>query len=235
MFYTGNGKAKVAGANTTNSFVDKPFIVKHAGLLEIFVLNDNSTLIEKSYYIVNNDLYFDYYKGDTYWAESWDKKSIRFDGDFNGAGYTIYNMYSDYGLFRALGSSANVYDFKMENCYSQTGLIAGYVAGGDATKVENVTIKGNNYVYNNNLNHLSVGGNIFNVVEENPFSYKNAAAGAGGNIVVITQSVTKISIGEEEKDLKEMGEKGYNFLMDNYTSEKAYKIIEGFLNESFAN
>ena len=206
LFYTGNGKAKVAGANTTNSFVDKPFIVKHAGLLEIFVLNDNSTLIEKSYYIVNNDLYFDYYKGDTYWAESWDKKSIRFDGDFNGAGYTIYNMYSDYGLFRALGSSANVYDFKMENCYSQTGLIAGYVAGGDATKVENVTIKGNNYVYNNNLNHLSVGGNIFNVVEENPFSYKNAAAGAGGNIVVITQSVTKISIGEEEKDLKEMGE-----------------------------
>ena len=36
-------------------------------------------------------------------------------------------------------------------------------------------------------------------------------------------------------NLIDMGEKGYDFLIENYTSEKAYKIIEGFLNESFAN
>ena len=207
LFYTGNGKAKVEGVDKTNSFVDKPFLVKHAGLLEIFVLNDKSSLAEKSYYIVNNDLYFDYYKGNTYWAESWDKKSIRFDGDFNGAGYTIYNMYSDYGLFRALGSSATIYDFKMENCYSQTGLIAGYVAGGDTTKVEDVTIVGKNYVYNSNLNDISPAGPpLFEIIEENPFSYKNAAAGVDGTIIVITQPVEKISIGEEQKDLKTLGE-----------------------------
>jgi len=205
FFYTGNGKAKVAGANKTNSFVDKPFIIKHAGLFEIFVLNDNSTLTEKSYYIVNNDLYFDYYVGNTYWAESWDKKSIVFNGDFNGDGFTIYNMYSDYGLFRALGSAANVYDFTMSNCYSQTGLIAGYVSGGDSTKVENIIIKGQQTVYNNNLNDLSPTGNFFRTDEENPFSYKNAAAGVDGTIIVITKPVTKISIGQELKDLKTLG------------------------------
>lgn len=36
-------------------------------------------------------------------------------------------------------------------------------------------------------------------------------------------------------NLIDMGEKGYDFLIENYTSEKAYKIIEGFLNESFTN
>ena len=39
----------------------------------------------------------------------------------------------------------------------------------------------------------------------------------------------------EFSNLDAMGEKGYEFLKENYTAQKVYKIIEDFLNESFAN
>ena len=194
MLYTGNGKAKEEGVDTTNNFIDKPFIIKHAGLLEIFVLNDNT--MEQSFYIANNDLYFDYYAGSTYWAQSWDEKNITFNGDFNGNGKIINNLRSDYGLFRALGQNANVYDFTLNNCYSQTGLIAGYMAGG---KIEDITISGRNFVYNKNLNDVLVDGEKFTVAG---FSYRNPSMASGGTVEVITTPVSRISIGVERDSMK---------------------------------
>lgn len=136
MLYTGNGK-KEDGSNT-NGFLNQPFKITNAGMIEsYFKTNNKSGTL--SYYILQNDISFQTYSN---WSQVWeDSKSVPivFDGDFNGNGKTMYGISaSKYGIFRVLGTNANVYDFTITNINSQTGLIAGAMLSG--SKMNNITI-----------------------------------------------------------------------------------------------
>lgn len=146
MLYTGNGKKE--DGSKTNGFLNQPFKITNAGMIEsYFKTNNKSGTL--SYYILQNDISFKTY---TYWSQVWeDSKSVPivFDGDFNGNGKTMYGISaSKYGIFRVLGTNANVYDFTITDINSQTGLIAGAMLSG--SKMNNITIvskasSGNDY------------------------------------------------------------------------------------------
>lgn len=146
MLYTGNGKKE--DGTKTNGFLNQPFKITNAGMIEsYFKTNNKSGTL--SYYILQNDISFKTY---TYWSQVWeDSKSVPivFDGDFNGNGKTMYGISaSKYGIFRVLGTNANVYDFTITDINSQTGLIAGAMLSG--SKMNNITIvskasSGNDY------------------------------------------------------------------------------------------
>lgn len=146
MLYTGNGKKE--DETKTNGFLNQPFKITNAGMIEsYFKTNNKSGTL--SYYILQNDISFKTY---TYWSQVWeDSKSVPivFDGDFNGNGKTMYGISaSKYGIFRVLGTNANVYDFTITDINSQTGLIAGAMLSG--SKMNNITIvskasSGNDY------------------------------------------------------------------------------------------
>lgn len=136
MLYTGNGKKE--DGSKTNGFLNQPFKITNAGMIEsYFKTNNKSGTL--SYYILQNDISFKTY---TNWSQVWeDSKSspIVFDGDFNGNGKTMYGIKaSKFGIFRVLGTNANVYDFTITDINSQTGLIAGAMLSG--SKMNNITI-----------------------------------------------------------------------------------------------
>ena len=158
MLYTGNGKAHISNVSEDNpvmsyeTFIDQPYQIKHAGMLDILVRGNCSDTITYKYYILVNNIDFKKYSGSTYWSQSWDQNNTIFVGDFDGNEKKIINMYSSYGLLRALPSISNmpsgkntkVYDLTFDNCYSKTGLIAGYQETGI---IENITVNAS-YVIN---------------------------------------------------------------------------------------
>ena len=138
MLYTGNGKA--ADGEYTNGFLNGPFRITNAGMIESYFKTANGgSLGDKSYYILQNDISFAAY---TEWSEDWNgsvASPIVFTGDFDGNNKVMYNMASSrYGIFRMLGTGANIYDFTITNIHSQTGLIAGGMAPGST--IDNVRI-----------------------------------------------------------------------------------------------
>ena len=150
MLYTGNGKAHISNVSADNpvmsyeTFIDQAYQIKHAGMLDILVRGNCSDTITFKYYILVNNIDFKKYSGSTYWSQSWDQNNTIFVGDFYGNDKKIINMYSSYGLLRALPSISNmpsgkvtkVYDLTFDNCYSKTGLIAGYQETGIIDNVE---------------------------------------------------------------------------------------------------
>ncbi|MBQ3214319.1 MAG: hypothetical protein IJB10_04895, partial [Clostridia bacterium] len=140
MLYTGNGKAHISNVSETtpvksyNTFIDQPYQIKHAGMLDILVRGNCADVITYKYYILVNNIDFKKYSGTTYWSQSWDQNNTVFVGDFDGNTKKIINMYSSYGLLRALpavsnmpsGKDTKVYNLTFDNCFSKTGLIAGY-------------------------------------------------------------------------------------------------------------
>lgn len=166
MLYTGNGRKE--DGQKTNGFINQPFRITNAGMIEAYFRTSNGKA-ETSYYILQNDISFKSYSN---WSEEWEKatgdKQIIFTGDFNGNGKTMYGIrYSKYGIFRALGKNANIYNFTITDANSETGLIAGGMISG--AKISNVTI--NSVAPNNNNDGVcsvmpkgatSLGPNVYN-------------------------------------------------------------------------
>ncbi len=166
MLYTGNGRKD--DGQKTNGFINQPFRITNAGMIEAYFRTSNGQA-ETSYYILQNDISFKAYDN---WSEEWEKaegnKQIIFTGDFDGNGKTMYGIkYSKYGIFRALGKNANIYNFTITDANSETGLIAGGMISG--AKINNVTI--NSVAPNNNNDGIcsvmptratSLGPNVYN-------------------------------------------------------------------------
>ena len=138
MLYTGNGKKP--DGNYTNNFLNGPFRITNAGMIESYFMTSNGQSADKkSYYILQNDISFKSY---TEWSDTWNKATaspIVFTGDFDGNDKLMHTIVSSkYGIFRYLGSGANIYDFTISGINSQTALIAaGMVTGAN---INNVTI-----------------------------------------------------------------------------------------------
>ena len=161
MLYTGNGKTdkEHVGLGRTNGFEDGPYKIKHAGLLDILVKanNDPNMGITYRYYLLTKSIDFIKYTGETYWSKSWDDNNIAFVGDLDGDNNVVFNMYSKYGLLRALpdteiSNETRVRDINFKQSYSKTGLVAGYMGVGI---IENINVgfmagtdKHTNIVYN---------------------------------------------------------------------------------------
>ena len=193
VIYTGDGLAELSNTdldnenpNYHNGMKDMPYRIKHPGILDSIVI-ENSKLEtpQYRYYSVEADLDFSKYEEEIYWSETWDKIGAYFYGDFNGNGRTIKNMYSSYGLLRAIPEvndinsaidnvkdhvtdPSRVYDIVFENCYSKTGLVAGYLGGSndqDDDKKNSIyyinTKNKANYVYNGNLSEVSADNKKF--------------------------------------------------------------------------
>lgn len=199
MLYTGNGKKEDGGK--TNGFENQPFRITNAGMIEAYFKTSNGQA-ETSYYILQNDISFRTYVN---WSDEWENSKDRpiiFTGDFNGNGKTMYGIAkSKYGIFRALGKNANIYDFTITDINSETGLIAGGMVSG--AKMSNITI--NSVAANNNNNGfctvLPSGENTLN-----PNVYSELTVGgtllgymSGGEITNITLLGT-ITVGSTSVD-----------------------------------
>jgi len=177
MLYTGNGLASKEDAATkahrTHGFLDYPYKVKHAGILDVLVSSNNtSKRAEHKYYLFVKSIDFIKYTGKTYWSKGWDDKQVLFAGDLDGSGvdgkgngtgrFEVKNMYSTYGLLRAIpnvytpdelskGINSSVRNITFVDCYSKTGIVAGYLGSG---VIKNVVL---NYclVYNGDFNTAS--------------------------------------------------------------------------------
>lgn len=197
MLYTGNGLASKEMASDdslkhyTNAFLDYPYMVKHAGILDVLVSSNNiETGIEFKYYLLTKTIDFIKYTGKTYWSQAWDDNRVVFAGDLDGNGKAVQNMYSTYGLLRALpnvytpheiqsGIDTTVRNLTIKNSYSKTGLIAGYGATG---VIKNVVFE-TSLVYNGNFDSLGTGDNAkylgkevyFNNVSTKNFAQKTFA------------------------------------------------------------
>ena len=191
MLYTGNGLKDINNVRGENppllqtvteagGFYDMPYSIKHGGLLDMLVVENcrenlptRETLPTYRYYIFTRDINLIKYQKGTYWSENWDKINAVFYGHLDGDNHTVSNMFSTYGLIRAIPNTENLQDDELIGAkptvevkniifnggnYSKTGLIAGYVAGGI---ISNITVtdygtNSANYVYNGNiLNFLS--------------------------------------------------------------------------------
>lgn len=163
MLYTGNGLASkedaAAKAHRTHGFLDYPYKVKHAGILDVLVSSNNtSKRAEHKYYLFVKSIDFIKYTGKTYWSKGWDDKQVLFAGDLDGSGvdglgksgtkrFEVKNMYSTYGLLRAIpnvytpdelskGINSSVRNITFVDCYSKTGIVAGYLGSGVIKNVE---------------------------------------------------------------------------------------------------
>ncbi len=171
MIYTGNGLADSTNENEiTNSFVDMPYMIKHSGMLEMYILiNYLKNSPEYKYYIFTKDINFEKYSGDMYWSKHLDEKAAYFVGDLDGNEKVVYNMYSSNGLLRALPNLENVnsgtntintavHDITFTASYAQTGLVAGYMGNGVLSGIDVdssiSTIGGNSYIYNGDLSNI---------------------------------------------------------------------------------
>lgn len=169
MLYTGNGLKDItnltgAKVKTLDPFIDQPYQIKHAGMLDILVRsNNNSGQVVYKFYMFIKNIDFVKYSGVTYWSQSWDRNETVFVGDLNGAGHSVMNMYSTYGLVRAMpsggiipsGLKTTVRDIVFRNCYSKTGLVAGYQEAGI---IKDITIgddSSKNYVINGDITNFA--------------------------------------------------------------------------------
>lgn len=206
MIYTGNGLADASNTTTkTNGFLDKPYSIKHAGMLEMYMLvNYLKTTPEYKYYIFVKNINFEKYSYETYWSEQLDNMTAYFVGDLDGDGNIVYNMYSSNGLLRALPSidgvntgysstvtvrQTYVHDITFTACYSQTGLVAGYMGSGHLEGIDVdssiAVIGGNSYVYN---------GDLFNVVETGVFKETEVVNNATVDIELFSSRVSSLTV-----------------------------------------
>ena len=197
MIYTGNGiKSRdneaediaIEDQTRTNGFIDGPYKVKHAGILDILVRannNDEAGGYLYKYYIFVKNIDFRKYSKETYWSENWDDKKVIFLGELEGNDKIVINMYSSNGLLRALPTvggintaerKTRVANLYFKNCYSKTGLIATYLA--DGCVIERITFANKtdpdsstdqtetaNYVYNGSYDKI-LSGKITSALEE---------------------------------------------------------------------
>jgi len=198
MLYTGNG---LKDENNTTvgeyGFIDQPYKIKHAGMLDILVKANNANQIKFKYYRLIKNIDFIKYTGSTYWSQSWDDSYIVFVGDLNGnapdgKNKRIMNMYSSYGLLRALPNieseekTTTVRNLVFENCYSKTGLIAGFMGTGVIKNISiaDKTTTGTNaksYVINGKANLLD------NVINED--TKMRMSGGSDQNIIISFNSI----------------------------------------------
>ncbi len=162
MIYTGNGKKD--DGNSTNYFKNQPFKITNAGMIEAYFLtNVIQNAGSKSYYILQNNISFGAYDE---WSDAWNKATdnpVQFTGDFNGNNKVMYALASSkYGIFRLLGTNAEIYDFTITDIHSQSGLLAGAIVKGAIVRdiiVESSSSLGGNYkacsVTNTNMNSLN--------------------------------------------------------------------------------
>ncbi len=188
MLYTGNGLAEYGATSSTNSFPDGPYQIKHAGMLDILVrANNNDSNYNYKYYMFVKNIDFIKYTKDTWWSKDWDIRNVVFIGHLDGKNpegknSIVKNMYSTYGLLRALPVITNVNtgdrktvvkNISFENCYSKTGLIAGYMS--DNCLLENIIVGDftspttANHVYNGSFSDLLNDGSKL-AVDENEVS-----------------------------------------------------------------
>ena len=183
MIYTGNGLAskdneKATKPEKTNNFIDAPYKIKHAGMLDILVRSSNVKGLNDikqyyKYYIFVRNLDFKKYSDVTYWSENWDRDGTFFVGHIEGNEKIVSNMYSSFGLLRALVNvdakdkngkavTTTVQNIKFNNCYSKTGMIAGFQDNGI---IKNIKIdKG--YVINGDYSSF-IGESLKNVKYQN--------------------------------------------------------------------
>lgn len=174
MLYSGNGlagKENATGAkkSTVKGFLDQPYSVKHGGLLDMLV-TENCLLSEPIYrhYLFTRNISLKKYNNLTYWSESWDLNNAVFIGDLDGDGKLVSDMFSTYGLVRAIPNAGNtglvtkVRNIVFNGCYSKTGLVAGYMGAGEISGIKVLDSymdnTGVNYVYNGNLFDTKVDG-----------------------------------------------------------------------------
>lgn len=172
MLYSGNGLASYENTESptpsqTSGFVDMPYSIKHGGLLDMLVTeNCREEIPTYRFYMFTRDINLIKYQDVTYWSENWDKINAKFVGSLDGRGRTVSNMFSTYGLVRAIPNLENspneislpieVKNIVFNNSISKTGLVAGYFASGSTivNTISNITIddsNGANYVYNGDL------------------------------------------------------------------------------------
>ncbi|MBR1985118.1 MAG: hypothetical protein IKA31_05185, partial [Clostridia bacterium] len=200
MLYTGNGLAAIENVTAQNpvisynTFIDRPYQIKHAGMLDILVRANNSGAIQFKYYIFERNLDFVKYSKQTYWSESWDNNFTVFVGDLDGNDKIVYNMYSSFGLLRALPEISSitkktvVKDFTFENCYSKTGLVAGYQSTGS---IQNVKFN-NSMVLNGDWT-----GKIKSYFNDNYYEFEATFPGAGtGSFAGISLKTISIKTAE---------------------------------------
>lgn len=175
MLYTGNGKLEDGG--TTNGFENSPYQITNAGIFEAFVLADHREKV-KSYYIVMNNISFKAYDE---WSEEWNNAGVYFRGDFNGNGYTLSDIDSKYGLFRAITGDAQAYDFTLTKAFSQTAMLAAYMTssdGGNATLHDIIidSTKNDKRLANANIETLDINS-IKLSDDENSFNINHISCG----------------------------------------------------------
>ena len=91
------------GKTYTNHFHNRPYEIKHAGILDILVrANNNSSGCSYKYYIFVKNINFRKYSKTTWWSQDWDNRLVSFVGNLDGCGFSVVDMYSTYGLLRAL-------------------------------------------------------------------------------------------------------------------------------------
>ena len=184
MLYTGNGLSydqdleDETNILKTVTFIDMPYMIKHGGILESFVIeNSNSEHVRYRFYKFVKDIDLRKYQDVTYWSLSWDLKNTSFVGHLDGNNKTVKNMFSTNGLLRVLPDSTKislspevnyttytdeynivtvirnnvVKNIVFENCISKTGLLAGYAVNSNVSAISVATGATTNYVYNGDL------------------------------------------------------------------------------------
>lgn len=205
MIYTGNGLADISNvrgegapnlAEHANGFADMPYSIKHGGLLDMLVVeNCRDNTPKFRYYIFTRNINLIKYQNGTYWSENWDKINAIFVGSLDGDGKIVSNMFSTYGLVRAMPSVSGVVEtIEVKNVkfnkgnISKTGLVAGYLGGG---QIHNITItdegdQGANYIYN---------GNLFDVIGKDKMDlYKTETGDIDPKFDILEETITKIDM-----------------------------------------
>ena len=125
-----------------------------------------------------NDISFKAYDE---WSEEWNNAGVYFRGDFNGNGYTLSDIDSKYGLFRAITGDAQAYDFTLTKAFSQTAMLAAYMTssdGGNATLHDIIidSTKNDKRLANANIETLDINS-IKLSDDENSFNINHISCG----------------------------------------------------------
>lgn len=228
MLYSGNGLAGYENTESptptqTSGFVDMPYSIKHGGLLDMLVTeNCREEIPIYRYYMFTRNINLIKYQDVTYWSENWDKINAKFVGSLDGRGRTVSNMFSTYGLVRAIPNLENspnevsrpieVKNIVFNNCISKTGLVAGYFTSGSTVvnSISNITVDdtgGGNYVYNGDLKDT--------LTEEKLKKYN--ITGDSNNM--IEKVITDISIRDNDPLVVKFGS---NFVYGNTDSQTSF-------------